>query len=126
MKEKISYNYYGELVNLLFEKIKNLTIDCIFAPPRGGLPIATHLSHFLGDKPIIFEIKEGENILYVDDIVDTGNTLFEAKKKNPNIISCSIFYKTRSIIKPDYYVLETKNWIIFPWERDNEIPNRSF
>lgn len=75
--------------------------------------------------PVHFEdIKKYKSILVVDDIVDSGATikfvtgmLKEALPTN-TIKTAALFYKPmRSVIKPDYYVTATDEWIVFPWEK---------
>lgn len=128
MDEKLflSYNdYYGLLV-LLLEKIESSSLrknfKYIHGIPRGGLPIAIHLSHHLGlefvenmSRPI------HEYTLVVDDIADTGITL----EKYPLVAAtATLFYKKRSSVKPTFYILETNKWVVFPWEKTDEEPNR--
>lgn len=64
-----------------------------------------------------------KSILIVDDIVDSGKTmtyiktLLEDQLKESTIKSAVLYYKPKtSKIKPDYYVQETDEWIVFPWE----------
>jgi len=134
MREKIfiSYEKYGILINQLVEKIKRSeeyeSIKYIYGVTRGGLPIAVHLSHYLGvpflDQIIFlskdnFTINSG-NILIVDDICDTGRTL----EKYKNFKTATLFYKKRASVIPDFYVEVVEKWQIFPWEIRDEIPNR--
>lgn len=69
------------------------------------------------------DLQHIKSILVIDDLVDTGNTIHEIllmlKKDLPNatIKVATLFYKPKSIIKPDYFVAETKDWIVFPWEK---------
>lgn len=71
--------------------------------------------------PLNADIKD-KNILLVDDITDTGDTLrvsleylrsFEPKE----IRTAVLIHKTCSVITPDYFVrkVEKWKWIIFPW-----------
>ena len=59
-------------------------------------------------------------ILLVDDVADSGKSLqlvYEhLLKKAKEIKTLTIFYKPWSSILPDYYVKETRAWIVFPWE----------
>lgn len=71
----------------------------------------------------IYPNKLIRKVLVVDDIADTGLTLFELVQElqdlNFEVVTCSIFYKETSIIKPDYYNSFLKHdagWVIFPWE----------
>jgi len=129
-KEIVSFNKIGYNIELLSIKIKksiqmnNIKYDFIYPIPRGGLIVGVYLSHLL-DIKLISEINNSIlnnfKILVVDDIADTGKTLTEFESKAD---LATIYYKPRSIIKPTYYVEETVNWIVFPWEREDEIPNR--
>lgn len=90
---------------------------------RGGLIPAIYLSHLL-DLPLLFQLPEKgdtNDILVVDDLVDTGKTI-----KGLLQDTAVIFYKPRSIVKPTFYVTEVPNdeWIVFPWEHLDEMPNR--
>lgn len=64
------------------------------------------------------------NILIVDDIVDSGETMYKVlqlikcKYKNSDIKTLSIFYKDTAIIKPDITIKQTNEWIEFFWEVD--------
>lgn len=71
--------------------------------------------------PLNADIKD-KNVLLVDDITDTGDTLrvsleylrsFEPKE----IRTAVLIHKTCSVITPDYFVrkVEKWKWIIFPW-----------
>lgn len=69
------------------------------------------------------DYKHFNSILVVDDIADTGDTLefvTELLKKDlptATIKTAVLFYKLKSKVKPDYYVEETADWIVFPWEK---------
>lgn len=135
----ITYHDYAYLMDILVNMLKEYKFDYIVAPPRGALPIATHLSHHLDVKNIYLYaldtlmIKSKSHILLVDDIADTGVTLakyahqvqlYDAEKRKHKITTATLFYKPHSEFKPDYYVDETNNWIVFPWEVFDERPNR--
>jgi len=62
-----------------------------------------------------------QNILLVDDISDTGQTLKIAKqhlteKGAKTIKTATLYTKTTTQTQPDYTEKTTNNWIIFPWE----------
>lgn len=64
---------------------------------------------------------EGKNVLVVDDIADSGESLAAVHgsllKRNPlSVKTTTIYYKPRSTIKPDFFAEETTAWVIFPWE----------
>jgi hypothetical protein len=63
----------------------------------------------------------GRNILIVDDVADTGESLVVIKKylksKKPRTMNVATMYiKPWSKVLPDYYTSKTSAWIIFPWE----------
>ncbi len=131
---------------ILYEKInKNFKFNCIVAICRGGWVPARIISdlsnvNLIGSLRIesydVYNKKEAKitqdvsidvkdkNVLLVDDIADTGDTLMLAKeyliKKFPkNLMIATLHYKQKSKIKPDFFVKEVENdvWIIYPWEK---------
>ena len=64
---------------------------------------------------------DGRKILVVDDIADSGSSLQavleDLKTHNVSEVrTATLFYKAHSVIKPDYYIEETKKWVVFAWE----------
>lgn len=63
----------------------------------------------------------GEQVLLFDDVADTGES-FKFTKDHllrgniKSLSTASLFYKPRSVFKPDYYGFQTSAWIIFPYE----------
>ncbi len=128
----------------LTERI-NWKFDTIIGIARGGLT----LSHFLGEYYNIREVyaintigyentqklentkvfnlpnlENAKNVLIVDDIVDSGDTLNlvleTLLKEYPSATfkSAALFYKPTASIKPNWYVQEAKVWIDFFWTVD--------
>jgi hypoxanthine phosphoribosyltransferase len=74
------------------------------------------------------DLQNEDNVLIVDDLVDTGLTLQKIKKIEKIInwersdkktwVYATIYYKPKTIFVPDYTVKEFDNdeWIVFPWE----------
>ncbi len=145
MKKK--YYKYSKFIQDLnrLTKIIDKPFDTILPIARGGLSIAHILSEYYNiravysintigynnreklDKIEIFNIPNLENskrVLIIDDIVDSGDTLYATlellKEKYPNIIfySASIFYKKTAKIAPTWYLNETEDWIDFFWSVD--------
>lgn len=63
-----------------------------------------------------------KNILVVDDVADTGESLLVAlehvrARGAGQIRTVTIYYKPHSRFKPDFFAETTPEWIIFPWER---------
>ncbi len=144
--DKIYYGYdeFRDDLKALTSKI-DYEFDTIIAIARGGLSMAQLLGEYYNirkvysvntigyddDKKLenteIFNIpnlKDSKNILIVDDIVDTGDTLVLTINKLQELYpmqtfkSASIFYKPTAIIKPNFYIKEPKGWIEFFWSKD--------
>jgi hypoxanthine phosphoribosyltransferase len=113
----------------LSKKIPRNQFEYIVGIPRGGNVISTYLSHFC-EIPMVISVEEAlrsintTNILIVDDIADTGKTLENFFNLGFNI--ATLYHKPRSTVTPDFIgkTVENTDWIVFPWELDNEIPNR--
>lgn len=100
--KKVYYTYYKSYTNGVQGKIKRdstiLGID-LFGEPKG-------------------------NILLLDDVIETGNTIREAVKDIKErfseikaIYSGAIILKRKSTFRPDFYILETDKWVVFPYEK---------
>jgi hypothetical protein len=126
-------------------KYSNYKIDIAVAIARGGFVPARILCDYLSIRnltaikvehwgvaatetekavlkyPLNADIKD-KNVLLVDDITDTGDTLRVSieylKSFGPKEIRTAVLiHKTCSVITPDYFVrkVEKWKWIIFPW-----------
>lgn len=133
MKIFITYEQYGRLAHRLVKKVQEsgITFDYIYGPPRGGLPIAVHFSHWFNKELIslgkCWELRATcpEKILLIDDIADTGFTLDYIVRKDKIIKTAVLIYKKdRCCLTPNFFVATTDKWVVFPWERPDEIPNR--
>ena len=134
----LSYEEYNEILKDLSEMLKKDqsfdSITGVYGIPRGGLPISVYLSHHLNLPFYLlrydFKSKNepSNRLLVVDDIVDSGNTMLniisELALQKKKYIFCSLFYKPISAFRPDFFVKETKDWIVFPWELDKETPSK--
>ncbi|MCT4595165.1 MAG: orotate phosphoribosyltransferase [Anaeromicrobium sp.] len=81
------------LGKIIGEKVADLDIDLVVGPAMGGVIIAYEVGRALGKESIFterkdnimtlrrgFEIKEGQRILIVEDVVTTGKSTLEVKK----------------------------------------------
>jgi hypoxanthine phosphoribosyltransferase len=144
---KPSWDEIEEITKKLAENIKKsrFKFDWIVGISRGGLVPARLLSDYLDcSKVAIMRVEfyenvgktkdfpritqpvgvslKGKNVLLVDDVADTGRSLVVAKdhikrKGAKEIKIATLHYKPISIFKPDFYVIETSAWIIYPWEK---------
>ena len=138
------YNYdeFKEDINRFCSTLNSYKPDIIVAIARGGLTFGHFLSEKLNLRKLytlnsihyngtikqnditiynIPDIPENANVLIVDDIVDSGETMFKVmnifKKRFPqsNFKSGVIFYKKNAIFQPDFKIKEAKEWIHFFW-----------
>lgn len=76
-------------------------------------------------QPVSMLVK-GKKLLVIDDVADTGRSLSKVRlhlleQGATDVKIATIYYKPWSIILPNYYEKETKQWIIFPWERKETV-----
>jgi hypoxanthine phosphoribosyltransferase len=116
--------------------------DVIVGVARGGLFLAGYLSYHLGIKevdivnvqtyenrkivdPRVLDLPKkivGENILLVDDILDSGTTfriLTEwMNQSNKQFDKAVLVDKCKSVIKAEYIGLKVRSdsWVVYPWE----------
>ena len=139
-KEALLYPHFQLVSDLtkLASRIKLYNPDLLIAPVRGGLVIATYLSHLLDDTLVAalpkkygtgwyqqFEDVDINRILIIDDIVDTGYEMERAIQavnplitggatdgypRNPRIEvkTAALFLRSTSGFRPDY-VPDSKN-----------------
>jgi xanthine phosphoribosyltransferase len=119
--------------------------DTIIAIARGGMTLAHALSMALDIRnlqSIRIESYDGDcqresvsisgqcdlsgsnHVLIVDDIVDSGQTLFSLmpllREQNPlcEFKVATLFTKPTALLQPDFSLHEATDWIDFFWERD--------
>jgi hypoxanthine phosphoribosyltransferase len=69
---------------------------------------------------------KNKSILLVDEVADTGDTLQHAIEHvnalgAKNVRSAVLHYKPTSIVKPDFFMVETSSWTVYPWENRESI-----
>ena len=69
---------------------------------------------------------KGKNILLVDEVADTGDTLQHAIEHvtalgAQGVRSAVLHYKPTSVVKPDFFMVETTSWTVYPWENRESI-----
>ncbi len=118
--------------------------DLVVAVSRGGFPIARILCDQLEiqelaciqvryytepgkteEKPeVVHPLNanvKGKKVLISDDVSDTGHSLMAVREHISGrgaleIKIATIHYKPWSVLKPDFFVEETGEWIVYPWE----------
>ena len=82
---------------------------CLYGIPRGGVPVALLVATKLRDKGAsVWLVEKPEDAtIFVDDIIDSGNTKLRTLRKHGEKPFFTLYVKDPN---------ET-NWITFPWER---------
>jgi uncharacterized protein len=140
----LSWQQFHQDVFELAKKVEasGQEFDRIVCIDRGGAIVARFLSDFLGLKISSFvmvaykeigklsqpQIKEelkadikGEKILLVDEIIDSGSSFEVAveylqKFQPQEIVTLAPYIKPISRLKPDFWQVETDEWVVFPYE----------
>lgn len=114
-----------KVISIVKDKVKNLGIDVIVGPAMGGITAAYELGRQLNIRAIFterennimtlrrgFEIKHGEKILIMEDVVTTGRSSMETakvlEKLGGNVIGigCIVDRKVSEIQLPLYSAVE--------------------
>lgn len=69
---------------------------------------------------------EGKKVLIVDEVADTGDSLYHAIEHVRKLgvaeqRSAVLHLKPKSRVKPDYYMVQTASWTVYPWENRESI-----
>jgi len=142
--KEISWDEFHEMCKSLVEEISKNDFDIIVGITRAGMYPATLVAEMLRKEiyPIRITRREndqikhkkpvwitdmpdgvkGKNILIVDEIVDSGETLSLVKeraraKSAKGVKTAALITHSWANPKPDYFVLESDKLIIFPWDR---------
>lgn len=134
-KIKISWKqFYADIANL-YEQVKDLGVDKILCVTKGGLIPTFYLakwleinfiqtaciSSYVDEAQQELEVIQAPKIfngdyLIVDDLVDTGSTMLELKKRYPKTKIATLYRKEYSPF-PDFYVKTYPDkWLVFPWD----------
>ncbi len=79
---------------------------------------------------VIDVVNAEDNLLLVDDVFDTGNTMVailedirrRARRNTPTCKIATVYYKpdkNETNIEPDYYAIADNRWIVFPHELES-------
>ena len=133
---KMTYDEVADYCNDLSDKLVVYNPTLIVGIARGGLIPAVHLSHALNlpmetllwqtrdgsnqehNPAVAKAIADGEVVVFVDDINDSGKTFTDIKEHyNAGITAC-ILEKMQSKFVCDVVGgrTDSERWIEFPWE----------
>ncbi|MFX0068880.1 MAG: phosphoribosyltransferase [Promethearchaeota archaeon] len=141
-----NWNQIYTMLLELSEKIKksNFKPDVILGVARGGWVVGRIMSDLLSNKhtanlkiefytdiaktaktpkitqPVSTDVMD-KRVLVCDDVSDTGKSLAVAveylkEKATKEIKVACLHKKSWSIFTPDFYIADTDDWIIYPWE----------
>lgn len=94
-----------------------------------GIQERSHHVVFENSDEIFQSIVRGSRVLLVDDVLDTGNTaravLGRLAPLGADVRLATVYWKpsqSQTDIRPDFYVRQTDDWIVFPHELDGLTP----
>ena len=143
LRKLISWSDYDELVSSIASQLGDWEPDAIVGLTRGGLIPAVQFSHMFNVKlyTLNISLRDGKasttkfdwnqlakygKVLVVDDINDSGATLFEVHNQFythafPNPKFATLLSKRSSKMSIDYAgelinKSRDNDWIVFPWE----------
>ena len=111
------------LADRLCEKMPRGVFEAVCPIPRGGRPPAEMLRRRMPEirRVVAPEALDDpalspETVLIVDDVVDTGRTISGLKGCR---VACLV-KKPWADPPPDFFALETEDWVVFPWQEEAE------
>ena len=130
----ISWADIDEMIEDLYQKLKDENIDKVVGISRGGLIPGVMLSHRLnaGFEPLEWQTRDGEfqdrikamnfnknlkGTIFVDDICDTSTTIKQIKQLIPKSRWAVLHQKAD--IELEFVATTLYNddrWVIYPWE----------
>ena len=140
-----AYEDFKKDTRSLINKVESFKPEVIVGIARGGLTLAHSMAEGLKIREVQTlrtELYDGTckrseltifdtcsfsgvtRVLVVDDISDSGETLFaimrylQKKYSEIEFKSATLFYKKTSVYEPPFWINEADDWIDFFWERD--------
>ena len=96
------------------------TVDCVAVKSydhqnQGDIRVLKPLSDVITD-----QIKAGERVLIIDDLVDTGATARVVRDLLPGAHFATVYAKPKGREMVDTFITEVSQdtWIYFPWDLD--------
>ena len=113
--EELTHEQFQLAIRVLAQQISSYDFTNLYGIPRGGSVVAVYLSHYTGI-PLTQVLSPDKNVLIVDDICDTGDTIGSLAE---DFCTAVIYYNKKcTAVVPDFWVFEAVNFIKFPWETE--------
>lgn len=144
---KLEWIDYKRLIDEMREEIRKRhekrPFTAVIGISRGGLVPAAIISYELDiplgavfvkaykakstlDEKVIWDEKihginiDETNIVFVDDIVDSGTTMKYLKKIHPKATTMSLFKNVNSSFEPDWFGDTSVDWVEFPYDKEED------
>src|SRR2546428_4450101 len=137
---QVDWAFFGELCRVLALKVfREYDPDVVIGIAKAGVIPGAVVASILqrdfasvaitrtetGGRPVVIagppRIVTGRRVLIVDETCDTGATmqlaLAAVRDLQPAAVKTAVSFRTGEF-KPDFYALETGNFIILPWDRE--------
>lgn len=117
-KVYLTWEQINELLDRIHDQVGD-KVGKVTGIPRGGIILAVLYSHKF-KIPYQDYRSNIKDLLILDDISDSGETVKQYKTKYPDAKLATLYYKENSIGLPDYYgkkIPQDFGWIVYPWER---------
>lgn len=131
----IGWELFDLMVKDIVDKYSDQEIKRIVGLSRGGLPLGVTLSNKMGVPfiPLEWQTRDGKvkdvnkllmikgcydpkEVLFVDDICDSGLTISQIKEYIPQSRWCALVNKIPGAIEFETILVEDDRWVVFPWE----------
>ncbi len=136
----MDWPFFGEMCRVLALKIfRDYDPDVVIGIAKAGVIPGAVVASILqrdfasmaitrteaGGRPVVLagppRIVAGRRVLIVDETCDTGATMKLAlnavRELKPAAVKTAVSFRTGAY-QPDFYGLETENFIILPWDRE--------
>src|SRR3989475_8786199 len=137
---EVDWPLFGEMCRALALKIfRDYDPDVVIGIARAGVIPGAVVASILqrdfasvaitrqesGARPVVIagppRIVTGRRVLIVDETCDSGDTMKLAlnavRELKPAAVKTAVSFRTGAY-KPDFYALESENFIILPWDRE--------
>src|SRR6059036_2710890 len=137
---EVDWPFYGEMCRALALKIfREYDPDVVIGIAKAGVIPGAVVASILqrdfasvaitrqetGARPVVLagppRIVAGRRVLIVDETCDSGDTMKLAlnavRELKPTAVKTAVSFRTGPY-QPDFYALETGNFIILPWDRE--------